>query len=98
MLYYERISVFEETDGSKTSASIECDVCHYSHFLDKGFKFPQNVVNWCHAVLMMFVNLGGISRLKIQNFDYCYIIKEISKRDAVNLLQNADLIEKRGII
>ena len=98
MLYYERIGVFEEIDDSKTSASIECDICHYWHFLDNGFKFPPNVVNWCHAVLMILINLGGIATLKIQNFNCCYIIKEISKRDAVNLLQNADLIEKRGII
>ena len=47
---------------------------------------------------MMFISLGGIATLNIQNVDYCYIIKEISKSDTVNLLQNADLIEKRGII
>ena len=69
-----------------------------SIFLDKVFKFSPNVVHLCHDILMMFINLGGIATLNIQNVDYCYIIKEISKSDTVNLLQNADLIEKRGII
>ena len=39
MLYYERIDVSEGIDVNKTSASKECIVCHYSHFLYKGFTF-----------------------------------------------------------
>ena len=29
MLYYDRIDVSEGIDVSKTSASKECDICHY---------------------------------------------------------------------
>ena len=29
MLYFDRIDVSEEIDVNKTSASKECDVCHY---------------------------------------------------------------------
>ena len=29
MLYFDRIDVFEELDVNKTSASKECDICHY---------------------------------------------------------------------
>ena len=29
MLYYDRIDVSEGTDANKTSASKECDICHY---------------------------------------------------------------------
>ena len=29
MLYYDRIDVSEGIDVNKTSASKECDVCHY---------------------------------------------------------------------
>ena len=29
MLYYDRIDVSEGTDVNKTSASKECDICHY---------------------------------------------------------------------
>ena len=32
MLYYDRINVSEEIDVSKTSASKECDICHYWYF------------------------------------------------------------------
>ena len=29
MLHYDRIDISEETDVNKTSASKECDICHY---------------------------------------------------------------------
>ena len=38
MLEYERIDVSEGIDLDKTSASKECDICHYWYFLDKNFK------------------------------------------------------------
>ena len=39
MLYYDRIDVSERIDAKKTSASKECDVCHYWHFFNYSFKF-----------------------------------------------------------
>ena len=45
MLYYGRIDVYEGTDVNKTSASKECDVCHYWYFLNFSFKFQPNVCN-----------------------------------------------------
>ena len=33
MLYFERIDVSEGNDANKTSASTECDICHYWYFL-----------------------------------------------------------------
>ena len=40
-----------------------------------------------------FINLSGICIFKIQNTDYHWIISEIRKREAIKLLQNADLTE-----
>ena len=34
MLYFDRIDVSEGTDVNKTSASKECDICHYWYFLN----------------------------------------------------------------
>ena len=48
MLYYDRIDVSEGIDVNKTSASKECDICHYWYFLTYGFKFQPNVRNRCH--------------------------------------------------
>ena len=43
MLHYDQIDVFESIDVNKTSASKECNICHYFYFLDKGFKFQRYV-------------------------------------------------------
>ena len=47
---------------------------------------------------MISVNLSDIAILNIQGSDYGCIITSISKNEAINLLQNADLTEKRGAI
>ena len=91
MLYYEGIDVSEGINVNKTSASKECDICHHWHFLDKGFKFQPDVCKGCHNVLMMPIKLNDIAILNIRCVDYRCIINRISKNDAVNLLQSADL-------
>ena len=48
MLYYDRIDVSEGIDVNKTSASKECDICHYWYFLNHGFKFQPNHCNKYH--------------------------------------------------
>ena len=36
ILHYDRINVSEGSNFNKTTASKECDICHYWYFLDKG--------------------------------------------------------------
>ena len=83
---------------NKTSESKECDICHYWHFLNKGFKFQPNVCNGCHDLLMMSMNLSNIYILNIKYADYHCIISGISKSESINLLQNIDLTEKCGTL
>ena len=95
MLYYDRIDVSEGIDVNKASKSKECDICLYWY---KGFKFQANVCNGCHDLLMMSMNLSDIAILNIKGSDYCCIISLISKNEAINLMQNADLTEKSGTL
>ena len=47
MLNYDRIDVSEWVDVNKTSASKECDICHYWYFLNYSFKFqPNKCLQW----------------------------------------------------
>ena len=70
MLYFNKIDVAVGIDVNKTSASTECDICHYWYFLNKGFKFQPNICNRCHDLLMMSINLSDIAMLNIK----CVII------------------------
>ena len=56
MLHFDKIDISQGIDINKTSASKECDVCHYWYFLDKGFKFQPNICNGCYDVLLMSVS------------------------------------------
>ena len=47
MLHFDRIDFSEGTDLNETSASKECDICHYWHFLNYSLKFPPNVCKRC---------------------------------------------------
>ena len=88
---YYIIDVSEGIDINKTSASKQGDICHYWYYLSYSFKFQPNVCNRCHDLLMMSINLCNIAILNIKGSDYCSIISLISKNEAINLLQNADL-------
>ena len=94
MVYYHRTDVSEGIDVDKRSESKERNVCHYWYFLNYSFKFQPNVCNRCHDLLRMSRNLSDIAIFSIKNFDYpC-----ISKNEAINVLQNADLTEKSGTL
>ena len=94
MLYGDRTDLSEGIDVDKTSASKECDICHYWYFLNYSFKFQPNVCNRCHDLLMMSMNLSNIAILNIKSSDYCFIISLISKNEVIILMNNADLTEK----
>ena len=44
------------------------------------------------------MNLSNIAILNIKGSDYHYIISLISRTQAINLMQNADLNEKSGTL
>ena len=69
MLYYDRTDVSEGTYVNKTSASKECEICHYWYFLNYSFKFQSNVYNRCHDLLMMSTNLCDMAVLNIKGSD-----------------------------
>ena len=43
---------------------------------------------------MMSMNLMDIAILNIKGSDYCCIVSSISKNEAINLMENADLTKK----
>ena len=94
MLYYDRIDVSEGIGVIKTSTSKECDSRHYCYFLNYSIKFQPNVCSGFHESLMTSINLSGIAILNIKRSDYRRNISLVSRSEAMNLMQNADLTEK----
>ena len=96
MLYFDRIDVSEGIGVNKTSASNECDICHYCYFLNKALEFQTNVYNRCHDLLMTSINLSDIAILNIRSADHRCTVSGISKSEAMNIMQNTDFTEKSG--
>ena len=70
-------------------------ICHYWYFKDIGFKYQPYVCNECHDFSMTVQNLSDFFIVTVKNVDYrCYIVG-IDKKDAISLLNNFVLNNKR---
>ena len=79
MLRYQKIDVSEGIDVNKTSASKECELCHYWFFEDVGFKLEKHVCNGCHDLLTTAYFLKNIVILSAKGATITRILMGISK-------------------
>ena len=84
--YYERIDLSEGIDPVISNNSKECIVCHY-WFFNRGFKFQNSVCNGSHDLTMLCLSISNIVIITIKGVDYCCIIHNISKSEAIHLLE-----------
>ena len=83
MLQYEKIDVSEWIDVNKTSASKECEFCHYFLFKDVGFKFEEHVCNRCHDLLTMAYSLKNVAILRAKGATFRYLLMGTNKNKAL---------------
>ena len=93
MLYYDRIDISEGIDPTEIDRSKKCMICHY-WFLIQEFKFQDSVSNGCQDLTILCLNTSHIAIITV---DYYCIILNISKFEAINLLQNY-VLKYRGYI
>ena len=97
MLQYKKIDVPEKIDVNKTSASKECELCHYWFFKDIGFNFEEHVCNKCHDLLTMAHSLKDIAILSVKGASFRCILMGISKNEALKRLINS-ITYDRGVV
>ena len=97
MLQYEKIDVSEGVDVNKTSASKECELCHYWFFKDIGFKFEEHVCNRCHDLLTMAYSLKNIAILSAKGATFRCLLMSISKNEALKKSNNSVTYD-RGVL
>ena len=55
-------------------------------FFNHGFKFQDSVRNGCHDLTVLIVNTSGIGIITIKNVNYCCIIHNTGKSEAIKIL------------
>ena len=93
MLQYERIDISEGIGFNKSDKSKECMISHYWYFKDIGYKYEPHVCNGCHDLSVVVYDLNDFMISNLKGVDYrCYVFN-ISKSDAINLLNNSVIKE-----
>ena len=90
MLEYDRIDVSERIDINKTNSSKECNVCHYWHFKDIGFKYEPYLCNGC--------NFNDVAIVSVKRSDQRIHFWYMNKDHVKNIMKNSYLDEKLGIL
>ena len=98
MLEYDKIDTSECIDINKTSASKECDICHYCYFLDKNFNYEPYLCNGCHNLMQKAMSFNDVSLASIKGNDYRIHFWCMSKDEAISIMYNSSLNEKSGLL
>ena len=97
MLRYQKTDVSEGININKTSASKECELCHYWFFKDTGFKFEEHVCNKFHDLLTIAYSLKNRAKLNAKGATFRCILMGISKNKGLNRLNNSVTYD-RGVL
>ena len=98
MLEYDTIDISEEIDINKTNASKKCKICHYWYFKDIVFKYESHLCNGCHSLMQKAVSFNDIAIIYVKRSAYRTHICYMSKNDAINIMNNFNLIDKMGVL
>ena len=76
----------------------KCDICHYWYFLDKTFNYEPYLCNSCQDSMQKTMNFNDVAIVSIKGNDYRINFWYISKNDAINIMNNFSLSEKKEIL
>ena len=98
MLEYDRIDISEGIGVNKTSASKECDICHYWYFKDICFKYERYLCNDCHDLTEKAKSFNAVAIVYVKANAYRIHFWYMSKDDAIGIMNNSNLIDKKGVL
>ena len=99
MLEYDRIDNSKGIDSIRNKlVSKECWMCHFWFYLDKNFDYENNLCNGCHEMSVKAVSMNNLAVVYVGGNAYRLNFAFLSKSDAVNLIKNAVIMDKRGTL
>ena len=98
MLEYDRIDISEGIDINKTNASKECNICHYWYFLSKNFNNEPYLCNGCHDLMQKAMNFNDVAIVSVNGRNFRNHFWFMSKDDAINIMNNSNLNDKKDVL
>ena len=80
----------------RLAATAKMHICHY-FFFNHGFEFGDSICNGCHDLSTLSFNISDIAIIAVKNIDYRCIIHNISKSEAIDLLESSVLKDREYI-
>ena len=73
----------------------KCDICHYWYFKDIDCRYEPYLGNGCHDLLQKAMNFNGFAIIYVNGSAYRILFWYISKDDAINIINNSNLIDRK---
>ena len=97
MLEHDRIDISERIDVNKTSASKECDICHFWYFKDIGFRYEPYLCNGSHDLMQKAMSSNDVTILYVKRSAYRIHFWYMSNDNVINVINNSNLADKNGV-
>ena len=98
ILECERIGVSEGIDVDMSNKSKECMLCDYWYFLDKNFSYGRYICDGCYNIVQKFNDFKNIAIVHVGESAYRVYFPYMSKREAAKLMNNSNLVDKKGVL
>ena len=98
MLEYNRIDISEGIDVYMTNKSKEYMLCHYYYFLHKNFSYRPYLCDGCYNIMQKCNKFKNIAIVQVKKSVYRIYFLYMSKREAKKLMNNSNLIDKKGVL
>ena len=73
-------------------------LCHYWYFLDKNFSYGPCLCNGCYNIMQKSNDFKNIAIVHIKKSAYRIYFLYMSKCKAKSLMNNSNLIDKKGVL
>ena len=95
MLEYNRIDISEGIDVNKTSASKECDICHYWYFKHICFKYEPYLCDGCDDLMQRAKSFNDVAIVYVKGSAYRIHYWYMSKDDTISVMNNSNWLIKK---
>ena len=99
MLEYNKIDINEGIGVNKNKlVSKECIICNYWYFINRNFNCQRYVCSGCHDMSLKTSSMHNITIEYNNGNKYRINFAFMSKNNALNLIKNAVIIDKKGTL